>query len=959
MNKLMEFSKTKKGIAVLSITAVLIVVAIVLSLTTFTKTPNKPEDEFHENSDDGTIFELDNSINNPQAVRIDNNDIEQLESLGLIEVMRDENNNYRVIDGNFIETTVNSLEEAAVVLNAASDLFGEKFTANSRDITEQTVNQNTQQEEGFYKYSPVINDVPVLGSQIIITTDESGIVQGLFSSYDTRIESVDTTPTITSTDAKEIALNAHLSNSEVSEMLSELADDLSLERIELEVNYLSVLATEIQLFIHTDTGTPVLVWAVDFENETFYIYANGNKAGEIFITVPNILSWSRTTITANDLQGNQRTINAQSQGRRYKLHDEVRNLETHVTTFSYDAWWLLPWAKRTIYNLPSDATIISGNVGSVPSASAVSAHYNKAFVYDYYRDVLGRESFDGNRKRVITSIDYRESNSAQSHVNAYWNHIEQQFLYGRDSNTERALDVVGHEFTHAVINYVVGNGENIFLGHSNKYSESRALNEAYADIMGGIIEGKTDSGRWIFGEDSSLDNRYMSNSRHYSDFGKNDVCCHTNGGIFSHAAYLMKTDSRTNSISNETWARVFYHSLYRLTTDSSFSNARRAVIISARANGFTQSQLEAIGMAFDKVGIKSDNSTYIANAPMISLHNYYGGYLKDNGIAYIWTYGGFLSDPENIYKIENVVYIYSEDMVMFALKSNGELWGVSGMDYNATYPTLTRISVNNNVDEIIRTQELEKTSQANYGEDIVINGGEVWSKGVKINNLSGVIKTASNIALKNDGTIWFVNWNDYDLDYNKADETPWEEFDRILHGVGITSDFPLVKAHSAVKIDSIDGIIDIDLNGVPVGVSAIRNDGTVWTLCRGGFGSGNLYSRQMFFNPEQVEGIDLITPYDKGWSFLSGTVERINYENAIGDMISGYVLNLHEPTCLPMHTVSNAELYENVQIYPKSDSGIKLDDFIEKRITVIVDSFLPAHTGWHYIDGVFILKVFE
>jgi hypothetical protein len=53
--------------------------------------------ESQEPNDD-TIFELDNSINPPQAVRIDNNDIEKLKSLGLIEVMRVENDNYRVID---------------------------------------------------------------------------------------------------------------------------------------------------------------------------------------------------------------------------------------------------------------------------------------------------------------------------------------------------------------------------------------------------------------------------------------------------------------------------------------------------------------------------------------------------------------------------------------------------------------------------------------------------------------------------------------------------------------------------------------------------------------------------------------------------------------------------------------------------------------------------------------------
>jgi Thermolysin metallopeptidase, alpha-helical domain len=74
-------------------------------------------------------------------------------------------------------------------------------------------------------------------------------------------------------------------------------------------------------------------------------------------------------------------------------------------------------------------------------------------------------------------------------------------MFGNSSDLESALDVVGHEYTHAVIAYALGDGN----GTPLDYGESGALNEAYADIMGSLIEGKTGEDRWLIGEDSTFD----------------------------------------------------------------------------------------------------------------------------------------------------------------------------------------------------------------------------------------------------------------------------------------------------------------------------------------------------------------------------------------------------------------------------------------------------------------------
>jgi hypothetical protein len=230
-------------------------------------------------------------------------------------------------------------------------------------------------------------------------------------------------------------------------------------------------------------------------------------------------------------------------------------------------------------------------------------------VYNFYANVLGRASYDGqNTGIVITVVD-------GDWKNAYWTGARQQFAFG--SGTEFARDIVGHEFTHAVISKILGGDVGLIYA-----GESGALNESYADIMGSLIEGKVGDGRWIYGEDvpgdttgyfrrslsdPSLYNQPENYANRYNPGCSTSECdyggVHTNSGIFNLAAYTMMTDSRTAGISSDTWANVFYNSIFRLSPNAKFVDARAAIIGSSRALGLSQDQLQAVVDAFDSVGI--------------------------------------------------------------------------------------------------------------------------------------------------------------------------------------------------------------------------------------------------------------------------------------------------------------------------------------------------------------------
>ena len=128
--------------------------------------------------------------------------------------------------------------------------------------------------------------------------------------------------------------------------------------------------------------------------------------------------------------------------------------------------------------------------------------------------------------------------------------------------------------------------------------QTGALNESYADITGSLIEAKVenkakdDPTRWTIGEESTAPPvRDMRTSATY----KEDADVHDNSLVFSNAAYLMMTDTRTKDISDDQWAAVYYASMQVLPQNATFADARAAVEFAARNEDFTDEQLAAVG----------------------------------------------------------------------------------------------------------------------------------------------------------------------------------------------------------------------------------------------------------------------------------------------------------------------------------------------------------------------------
>ena len=641
-----------------------------------------------------------------------------LKAIDGVDYVYREDGRIRIIDGSYTDLIVSTEESAAAAINAIGSLLSDEFNADTSDITCQNINNVV--EEHFCRYTPTIDGVSVLGSQIVLTTEEAGEIKGLVSSYDGRIENVNTIPLIDAEQSIAIALNAFADSDIVSEILISIIENSSLDYNEAISALLSAYTTDTELIIYAISGedTPVLAWSVDvypfietsidddiydnldndhddetwsydniieyqFIDVTYYIYANDINAGEIFDIVDNNKYWYPISINSTDWLGITRTLNIESDGNKYRLKDNGRDLQTYAPNRGF---------FDQVFGNQFPGSIISWNIGSFPSSYAVSAHANMACAFDFYKNQLGRNSYDGKGKAVKTTTEFSYKNQTS---NACWSPSDKQFkFYGGNNGDKKyaaALDMVGHEFTHAVVEYTCN------LVYKN---QSGALDEAYADIMGALIENKSGTNRWLMGEDSAVGAiRSMAdpllfnqpnNFIYYQYTSSDNGGVHINNSIFTHAAFLMMNKPATkDTISGEIWAQVFYNSLFRLTNTSSFMDAGDAVYRSAKSLKFTDEQLVAIIDAFNEVGINISPTGIFLNKNSLTLttgnyeylhllrpYNPSGGLVwesSNNNVATVDSTGRIQAKSAGVTTI-NAAHDVTKEIAYFEVTINGKVY---------------------------------------------------------------------------------------------------------------------------------------------------------------------------------------------------------------------------------------------------------------------------------------------
>ncbi len=158
---------------------------------------------------------------------------------------------------------------------------------------------------------------------------------------------------------------------------------------------------------------------------------------------------------------------------------------------------------------------------------------------DAFWRIFRRDSWDGRGGDMDAYVDWRFAlPSGMEGSNAGWDGMLTRTLYSPQLATP---DVVGHEFTHGLIQATAG---------LEYVDESGAANEHYADLFGNLMFPDAVPGNWIVGEEipgsgglrdmrnptvATYQNYLVAQPTKEDDFGG----VHTNSGILNRAAVLM------------------------------------------------------------------------------------------------------------------------------------------------------------------------------------------------------------------------------------------------------------------------------------------------------------------------------------------------------------------------------------------------------------------------------------
>lgn len=474
------------------------------------------------------------------------------------------------------------------------------------------------------RFDQYVNGVRIYGAQTVRQSTDQGLPVSVFGTVHTQL-SIDTTPSLTP--AQAITRAAALTG----------GTPLASSSPELVV-------------LPMDEGSYALAWLTHVSTRTnvFAVFVDA-KTGAELRRVSAIRTDSRVGIGTGVL-GDQKKISVDNRNGAFFADDRLRPPSIVTFDLKGDIERAIRILDRFVVPTQGDIAVDPDNTWT--DVANVDGHAHLGYAYDYFFKRFNRRGLDNNDGPIYAMthpmrradiFNYNEEMWGLFLANAFWCGVcgpngrgimafgdglpvgvftvEVNYFAG-------ALDIVGHELTHGVVEYT-----------SNLLPENEpgALNEAFADMMGASIEAfyqpagsgvlKSD---WLMGEDivrplvpgfvrSMADPQAFDTPDHYSRrrIGAADNgYVHDNSTIPSHAFYLAieggtnRTSGRSvtgvGTGNREQIERVFYRAFTQLLPpDATFAVARQATLqAAADLYGPTSPAFRSVSQAWDAVGVQ-------------------------------------------------------------------------------------------------------------------------------------------------------------------------------------------------------------------------------------------------------------------------------------------------------------------------------------------------------------------
>jgi bacillolysin len=363
-------------------------------------------------------------------------------------------------------------------------------------------------------------------------------------------------------------------------------------------------------------NVPHLAWFVEVRtgiDHDWYYFVDA-ISGRVLRSYDNVDHDGATSSSGTDLNGVTRSFGSYQTSGTYYMIDTAEPMydaaHSQIPNNAVGAIATLD-LKGTDLSAQSQFYFVTSTNNTWSDPSTVSAEYNAAVTYNYYRTVFGRNSIDDSGMTIYSIVHVTEN--GQSMENAFWN--GGLMAYGDGGQVFKPLaggiDVAAHEMTHGVTQH---------SANLEYVDQSGALNESMSDAFAVMV----DTLNWTIGETVVKDlvdfptgslrdmadphNGGSSGSASWQPANMGEFVSttddnggvHTNSGIPNHALYLVAT-----SIGRTEASRIWYRALTDyLTRSSQFVDARIATVqAAADLYGASSGEVTAVKNAWSSVGV--------------------------------------------------------------------------------------------------------------------------------------------------------------------------------------------------------------------------------------------------------------------------------------------------------------------------------------------------------------------
>lgn len=550
---------------------------------------------------------------------IDLNDISEGNYKKDMQAVLNEDNSLKYLMGDFNKLKVNSEEEALTVIKSYEPQFNINLDIEYRinKITNTNIKKN-------YIFNVYFNNTLLSNSSAILTTSLE-----------------DNSVTYISIDIEDINFN----------------NDLT-EFTPFDIDYFTIIDNYVKTTKFKDKSYIVIVDSVEIyksllcakynlifnSGEICVIYLDRNGNVQDFIIKSQAILNSATMTKGNSFCDEHSNENVEFDCVEYKigslknyyLFDLNRNIsvlhntadytstirlerddykKTQDGKYTFDSTLLKLWDNTVSgmelllgvninESITSNTPTFTGKDKGVSKYEFCKVLSNIQHIYDWYYENFNYISYDNKNSEIKVLVDSKIKTG-----NACWNSLFNFMQVGSNSGFKHGfgvcLDILGHEFTHAVFGALNADSAGAI--------EIFGINEAYADIMGSLLSGND----WYMGdlvyENGNetylrnlydLQNEYMS--QYYSSFYKDDNWVkfngeeHTIATVISHIACKMATEGYFEP---ELVANIWFNSLGNYTKNSTYYDCRKYVIESAKCLGCSPEQIDYIAHYFDEACI--------------------------------------------------------------------------------------------------------------------------------------------------------------------------------------------------------------------------------------------------------------------------------------------------------------------------------------------------------------------